>query len=150
MIVYISEKLYVSCNTFTFFSNAKGRVFMVECTRWSTLMYSMLCLLAKNFTKLLHVRTCMKYKNEGVSVTFFVLTHPLILIIQVDYLLFSKCELVDEAFCLEIIIEYGEYPTNINSDTTLKICVELYVARHCFPAAIECESDEFALTIEHA
>ena len=58
-------------------------------------------------------------------------------------------EFSDEAFGVTVVIHDGEHPTDIYTDATLKGGVKFEVARHGFPVAIERETDETTLAIEH-
>ena len=61
-----------------------------------------------------------------------------------------QCEFLDETFCLAVFLNDGEDIADVNADATLKVRVELQVARHGFPVAIESKTDETTFLVIHA
>ena len=46
-------------------------------------------------------------------------------------------------------VHHEEYKTNVYTDATSQFAVEVDVGTEAVPVAVECKTDEFALSIEH-
>ena len=57
--------------------------------------------------------------------------------------------LLDESVGMSPLVHQVEHVSDINTDTACEFVVEEDIARQTIPVAVECKSDEFALSVEY-